>query len=207
MRTDSQGYSDYLEGKYLPGRRLYLNWIFYPGIFSCFRTPDTIIDLGCGTGEFLNYCRRRNHDALGVDSNETLAEKCRRNGFKVVSDNVCELNSLNRQQFTYAVCDNVLEHLDIPELECFFERVDRLLVGGGTLVCIVPGRKGFQKDPTHKTYICQELLEKLLKNRSLKIERFYYHPFNVGGLHRYFYLNMQIFEIRKLPADLTAQRA
>lgn len=205
MRTDSQGYSEYLEKKYFPGRRLYLNWVFYPRIFNCFPAADTILDLGCGTGEFLNYCRKRNHDAVGVDSNPTLAEKCRKNGFKVVLDNVCELTSFHGQQFNYAVCDNVLEHLDQGELERFFERVDRLLVPGGVLVCIVPGSKGYQKDPTHKTYVCQELLEELLTTRGLRVERFYYHPFNVGGLHRYFYLNMQVFEIRKQMTDPPAR--
>jgi SAM-dependent methyltransferase len=198
MRTDSKGYSYYLENKYLPGRRLYLNWLFYPKISKCFRGPDTIIDLGCGTGEFLNYCKKRKHDALGVDSNETLAAKCRESGFNVIIDNVCQLTSLNEQHFTYAVCDNVLEHLDMGELHQFIERVDRLLVPGGILVCIVPGIKGFKSDPTHKTYVCYDLLTNLLEKRDLRIETCYYHPVNLEGVHKYFYLNMQVFEIRKI---------
>ena len=52
MKTEDGQYSDYLENKYLPGRTLYLSRIFYPKLFRAFKTPDTIIDLGCGTGTF-----------------------------------------------------------------------------------------------------------------------------------------------------------
>src|SRR5689334_22040701 len=105
MRTDGQGYSDYLREKYLPGRRLYLRWLFYPKIFLRFRSPDTIIDLGCGTGEFLRYCRKRKHDAIGVDSNPGFAKRCQEEGFNTVFDNICQLDTLNGQRFKYAICD------------------------------------------------------------------------------------------------------
>jgi cyclopropane fatty-acyl-phospholipid synthase-like methyltransferase len=195
MRTDEKQYSDYLEAKYLPGRSLYLRWIFYPKLFRAFRGTDTIVDLGCGTGEFLNDCRRRKREAIGIDSNETLANRCRAQGLKVENDSICELNSLKGRQFRYAVCDNVLEHLEVHEIQRFFERVEALLEPQGTLICVVPGRMGFKKDPTHKTYVSGELLEHLLKGSQLKIRRAYYHPFNLPGLDKYLYLNMQVFEI------------
>jgi hypothetical protein len=78
------------------------------------------------------------------------------------------------------------------------------LLPRGTLICIVPGVKGFQKDPTHKTYVSLKLLNSLLKNSRLKVQAFYYHPFNLPRLDKYFYLNMQVFEIRKT-SDAAAQ--
>src|SRR5262245_63799461 len=108
MRTDEKAYSEYLENKYLPGRSLYLSWIFYPKIFRRFASTDPIIDLGCGTGEFLEYCRKKKHEAVGVDSNESLARTCQAQGLDVVIDSVCELRSLDQKHFKYAVCDNVL---------------------------------------------------------------------------------------------------
>ncbi len=195
MRTDEKQYSDYLEAKYLPGRSLYLRWIFYPKLFRAFRGTETIVDLGCGTGEFLRHCRRRKRDAIGIDSNETLANRCRKDGFKVEIDSICELTSLKDQQFKYAVCDNVLEHLEIREITRFFERIEALLMPQGTLVCIVPGRMGFKKDPTHKTYVSRQLLNRLLEGSTLNVRAFYYHPFNLSGVDKYFYLNMQVFEI------------
>src|SRR5215831_19506832 len=108
MRTDSQGYSDYLKAKYLPGRRLYLRWFFYPKLLRRFTTSDTIVDLGCGTGEFLSYCRSRKRDVIGVDSNQALASKCQADGFKILLDDICQLKSLASSQFKHAICDNVL---------------------------------------------------------------------------------------------------
>lgn len=195
MRTDEKQYSDYLEAKYLPGRSLYLRWIFYPKLFRALRGTEPIVDLGCGTGEFLKECRRRKRDAIGIDSNETLANRCRAQGLKVESDSICELNSLKGRQFRYAVCDNVLEHLEVHEIQRFLERVEALLEPQGTLICVVPGRMGFKKDPTHKTYVSGEVLEHLLKGSKLKIRHFYYHPFDLPAVDKYLYLNMQVFEI------------
>ncbi len=198
MRTESKGYSDYLEAKYLPGRRLYLRWFFYPKIFRPFTTSDSIIDLGCGTGEFLKYCQRRRHDVVGVDSNEILAERCRKHGFNVIVDSICELSAFSGQHFKYAICDNVLEHLDRRALNDFFWRLQELLAPGGSFVCIVPGIRGFKCDPTHKTFIYYDLLANLLKGRQLKITTCYYHPINLRHVDRYCYLNMQVFEINRL---------
>jgi SAM-dependent methyltransferase len=198
MRTDSKGYSDYLQAKYLPGRRLYLRWLFYPKLLSRFNTAETIIDLGCGTGEFLKYCLENNHEAVGVDSNEILAERCRRDGYNVIVDSICELSAFSGQRFKYAICDNVLEHLDRKDLNDFFGRLEGLLSPGGSFICIVPGIRGFKCDPTHKTFVCYDLLSDLLKGRPLKIAAFYYHPINFRNIDRYCYLNMQVFEIDRL---------
>lgn len=199
MRTDEKQYSDYLQAKYLPGRSLYLRWFFYPKLFRALDGMDTIVDLGCGTGEFLRTCRRRQREAIGIDSNETLADRCRKSGFNVEIDNICELLSLKGRQFRYAICDNVLEHLENSQINRFFERVESLLLPHGKMICIVPGRKGFQKDPTHKTYVSLQLLNHLLKDRNLRVHAFYYHPFNSSHVDKYFYLNMQVFEICHAP--------
>ncbi len=199
MTTEEKQYSDYLEAKYLPGRSLYLRWFFYPRLFRALGGTETIVDLGCGTGEFLRNCRRRKRDVIGIDSNATLARRCREQGFKVEIDSICELASLKGQQFKYAVCDNVLEHLDIPEIARFVARVEKLLLPGGKLICVVPGGRGFKKDPTHKTYVTLRLMKDLLKESSLEIHAFYYHPFDLRHLDDYFYLNMQVFEICRMP--------
>jgi SAM-dependent methyltransferase len=198
MRTDAKEYSEYLERKYLPGRRYYLRWLFYPKIFSNFPGSDTVVDLGCGTGEFLHYCRMRKRRVFGVDSNEALVLKNRAAGFDVALDDVCELHSLRNQQFRYAVCDNLLEHLEMSEIRRFFLRAAELLIGGGVLVCIVPGSKGFQMDPTHKTYVSQKLLKDTFESSCWAIKRHYHHPLNLSGIGKFLYLNMQVFEIKRL---------
>jgi len=198
MRTDGKDYSDYLERKYLPGRRKYLSWFFYPKLMRNFLTSETIVDLGCGTGEFLNYCRNRNRKVVGVDSNESLIAKNRSNGFDVVLDDVCALSSLKRKRFRYAICDNVLEHLEVSEIRKFFHCVGELMISGGELVCVVPGVKGFQMDPTHKTYVSKAILEETFKNSVWAIKQYYHHPLNLSNIDKFLYLNMQVFEMKRL---------
>lgn len=97
----------------------------------------------------------------------------------------------------------MLEHLDASELDRFFTRLDTLLLPGGVLICIVPGIRGFKCDPTHKSYVCKDLLAGILKDRSLKIARCYYHPINLRNVDKYCYLNMQVFEIDKSRSERT----
>jgi 2-polyprenyl-3-methyl-5-hydroxy-6-metoxy-1,4-benzoquinol methylase len=199
MRTDAKEYSEYLEKKYLPGRRRYLYWLFYPKIMRGFPGNDRILDLGCGTGEFLNYCRIHGRDVVGIDSNETLVTKNRDAGFEVHLDDICTLNSLDKLRFKYAVCDNVLEHLESPQIQVFFHRVAQIISGGGILTCIVPGRRGFEKDPTHKTYVCPQVMAQLIDHHSWTTESYCRHPVNLEWLDKILYLNMQVFNIRRVP--------
>ena len=198
MRTDEPAYSEYLERKYLPGRRLYLQYIFYPKILRHFHGNDTILDLGCGTGEFLNYCRSQKRDVLGVDSNKALFAKNQNAGFEVILDDVCKLTSLKNRHFRYAVCDNVLEHLEMAQIRDFFQRIGELLSSGGVLVCVVPGAKGFQMDPTHRTYVTPDVLKEALESSIWRIRNNYFHPLNLGEIDKFLYLNMQVFEITRV---------
>ncbi len=198
MKTEDQGYSEYLENKYLPGRTLYLRWIFYPKILRRLTPNDPIVDLGCGTGEFLRFCRRQGRSVIGVDSNPTLVAKCRKDGFEILRDSVCELGSLHGRTFRNAVCDNVLEHLDRDLLRQFFRRLEELLAPGGLLMCIVPGAKGYEKDPTHKTYVTHEVLREVMNSKALTVAPRYFHPVKLGLVDRFVYLNMQVFEIRRV---------
>jgi SAM-dependent methyltransferase len=197
MLTEELAYSDYLEAKYLPGRGFYLKHFFYPKITKMFRGAEPILDLGCGTGEFLKYCKENGRAALGIDSNRQFVSKCQQKNLTADYDNICQLDSLNQQQFKNVISDNVLEHLSLEHIQQFFDRLQRLLSPGGRFICIVPGKKGFQKDPTHKTFVCLELLNGLLAGSSLRIVTRYHHPINCAWVGNFLYLNMQVFEILK----------
>jgi 2-polyprenyl-3-methyl-5-hydroxy-6-metoxy-1,4-benzoquinol methylase len=196
MKTDTREYHEYLEKKYLPGRSYYLKHAFYPRIFREFRANEPIIDLGCGTGEFLSCCKHRGWKCVGIDSNESLVMKCVAQGHHARVDNVCHLSSLQGIRFSNAISDNVIEHLDANEIAMFFRQVEALLSPHGVLVCIVPGPSGFKKDFTHKTYVDGSLLSRVLTNTKLKVTNAFFHPINTASVATVFYLNMQVFVIR-----------
>lgn len=197
MRTESTEYSEYLNNKYLPGRPLFLKYIYYPRILNEFKTEETIWDLGCGTGEFLSFCKKKHRIARGIDSNLNFITLCENKGLSAVFDDLCQLKSISDNSIENALTDNVLEHLTITEIKIFFETFERKATDNSTLICVVPGPKGFKKDPTHKTYIDKSLLLKILGDKKFKINKQFNHPFPTDIVSRFLYLNMQVFIIKK----------
>lgn len=196
MQTESIEYQEYLTQKYLPGRALYLKYIFYPAIFRLFKkNKNPYLDLGCGAGEFLNLCASKGINSIGIDSNESLVSICRKKGLNAIVDNICDIKNLDNQKFDSIICDNVLEHIDEEGILLFFQNIRNHMSSQARLVCIVPGQKGFQKDPTHVTFVNHVLIKKALDINNLKLIRSFNHPIPMSFVNKYFYLNMQVFVI------------
>jgi len=194
METSSEAYKEHLENKYIPGRDKYLQCIFYPKILRQFNIGE-ILDLGCGTGEFLQFLKSKNRKFSGIDNNSFLVEKCINKGFDVKLGDVTKLENI-RENTENALCDNVLEHLDMNQIDMFFAAIKRKMAKSGKLVVIVPDKKGFQHDPTHKTFVNRQIIEELCLKYEIKLQKSFYHPINIGLIGIYFYLNMQVFVIK-----------
>jgi SAM-dependent methyltransferase len=193
METTTEEYKEYLENKYLPGRSMYLRIFFYPKILRQFG-PGSIVDLGCGTGEFLKYLKLKNRSFSGSDNNPHLVGLCKKMGFDVVLDDVTKLENVP-SQMENAVIDNVLEHLDKDQINSFFSEAKKKMKAGGTLVVIVPGERGYTYDPTHKTFVNPEIINEMCSVYGLKLVRKFRHPFNIHFISKILYLNMQVFTI------------
>lgn len=196
METHSNEYKKHLENKYLPGRRYYLKWFFYPKLFNEFKNSDAILDLGCGTGEFLNYCRSRERQALGVDSNEYLVRSCQEKGFNVQYGDISKTMIIKELNINNLICDNVLEHMPINVIEDFFENIRTQILKGGTIIIIVPCEKGYQRDPTHKTFLNLSMIQSLCEKFQLTLDNHYFHPFNSKWIGKHLYLNMQVYVLK-----------
>jgi len=194
METTSQEYKDHLENKYLPGRDKYLQWFFYPKILKQF-SDGHIVDLGCGTGEFLRFLKIKNRSFSGIDNNPHLVEKCVKMGFYVAMDDVTTLQNIEGP-IENAVIDNVLEHLEISQTDLFFKALKTKMSKGGTLVVVVPDKKGYKYDPTHKTFVNRELMQQMCDKHGLTLHHSFLHPFNSSFVGSVLYLNMQVFVIK-----------
>lgn len=194
METTSEEYKDHLENKYLPGRDKYLQWFFYPKILNQFSDKD-IVDLGCGTGEFLRFLKIKNRKFSGIDNNPHLVDMCVKMGFDVVMDDVTKLDNV-KAPIHNAVIDNVLEHLEVSQTDSFFGALARKMEKGGTLVVVVPDKKGYKYDPTHKTFVNKKLMQEMCDKYGVKLHKSFLHPFNMGFMGAILYLNMQVFVIK-----------
>jgi len=194
METSSKEYKEHLENKYLPGRALYLRTFFYPKIYKYFKDGD-IFDLGFGTGEFLFYCKSKGRKIIGIDSNTYLVKMIKDMGYDVEVDDVTKLDTIHTPMKN-AIIDNVLEHLDKNQINSFFKVTSSKMAKGGTLVVIVPDSKGYERDPTHKTFVNKTIIKEMCEKHGCTLSENFLHPFNMGFMGRILYLNMQVFIIK-----------
>jgi SAM-dependent methyltransferase len=197
VKTDEKEYATYLQAKFLPGRQQYLEYLVYPRYLRELRAAREIWDLGFGNGEFLAYCRKKGVAARGIDSNPHFVASARSQGYDVELDDVTRLSAIADGALQAALCDNVLEHLDRDELCRVFRTLAAKLAQGGIFLAVVPGEKGFTKDPTHRTFVDEPLLEEMLAGTPLTLERSFRWPIDARWVSRVLYLNMTVFVVRK----------
>jgi SAM-dependent methyltransferase len=193
MDTRSPNYKNYLERKYLPGRELYLHGWMYPRYLREF-IPGTVLDLGCGTGSFLLFCKARGVPAVGIDSNPSMVEACLAQGLKAQVDDVVSPSTISAPMAN-AVCDNVLEHLPLAQIELFFAHMKLHMQKGGVLLIAVPNRKGFLRDPTHVTFVEGGLIDRMARIHNLCVSSRFCFPLKNRFFGERFYINMSVYKI------------
>jgi len=159
-RTESGGigqkaYSRYLRGRSLKGY-LYRKWLVYPRIAR--RLRGTVLDFGCGIGDFLASCSR----AVGVDVNPYNVAVCRGRGLDAGTITDGRLPFADGF-FAGAVMDNVIEHIPPAAVGQMMPEVLRTLAPGGTLVIGIPGPKGYAADADHKRFYTENDLVSLME--------------------------------------------
>jgi trans-aconitate methyltransferase len=119
------------------------------------RLRGPTVDFGCGVGELL---RRLPEGSIGLEINPVSVAHCRRLGLDArlydADGDDWSLRSLDPSaKLESLVASHVLEHLDAP-----MEKLRKLLLACGRLgirrvLVIVPGRRGYASDATHRTFI------------------------------------------------------
>jgi SAM-dependent methyltransferase len=102
--------------------------------------PKSLLEIGCGAGEFLQKAVTGVDFAMGVDINESALELARKKGVTVSSQNIGEIES----SFDMIVMFQVLEHIEAPK-DLLFDMVAKLN-DGGVLILAVPNPDGYLKD-------------------------------------------------------------
>lgn len=118
------------------------------------------VDFGCGVGELL---RRLPAGSVGLEINSVSVSHCKRLGLDArvydADKDDWSLSILDPQAgLKSLVVSHVLEHLDAPA-----DKLRNLLLAARRLgiehvLVIVPGKRGYDSDETHRTFIDIELL-------------------------------------------------
>lgn len=104
-------------------------------LISSFKTEKSILDIGCGTGDFILYCKDKAWNVCGLEPDINARNKAIEKGLDNVKD-IQELFSLPSNSFGIITMWHVLEH--VSELNKYFEQLHSLLQENGRLIIAVP---------------------------------------------------------------------
>lgn len=98
-------------------------------------SKGNLLDIGSGTGAFLNTMKEKNWQVKGIEPDED-ARKLAKQLYGLSVDEPAAINELNDQSFDAITLWHVLEH--VHQLHDYVEQLKRLLKPGGKLFIAVP---------------------------------------------------------------------
>jgi 2-polyprenyl-3-methyl-5-hydroxy-6-metoxy-1,4-benzoquinol methylase len=144
-------------------------------IKSHFSAPVSILDIGCGTGDFLNYCRNLGWETIGVEPDEDARKQVAEKNIQVY-----DLDYLNTTNNKYDVITmwHVLEH--VHNLTERLNQLKNLLKENGIIIIAVPNHMSidakYYKEywaaydlPRHLSHFSQKTITNLFQRFSFNL--------------------------------------
>ncbi|WP_256867415.1 class I SAM-dependent methyltransferase [Winogradskyella forsetii] len=137
----------------------------------------TLLDMGCGTGDFLETALKANWKIIGIEPNESARRIANSKTNNAVFKTE-ELSKLKPHSFDVITLWHVLEHL--PKLEMHTEIFKKLLKPNGTLVIAVPNYKSYDAEyyknfwaaydvPRHLWHFSKTSISELFKKENMTL--------------------------------------
>lgn len=135
-----------------------------------------VLDVGCGTGDFLAYLRDRGYQAHGVEPNQRAREQAILNHSLPVAVSLGEIGA--SASFDAITLWHVLEHMHNPAET--LETLRELSVTGGLLVIAVPDMESWDSHhygadwaaldvPRHLSHFRRRDVNRLLESRGFRV--------------------------------------
>lgn len=162
-------------------------------INSFSKEEKTLLDVGCGTGDFLEITKRNNWNVFGIEPNAEARSIANKKAENAVFD-VEQLSKFNNSSFDVITLWHVLEHL--PNLDEQLLILKKLLKPKGVLIVAVPNYKSYDAQyykefwaaydvPRHLSHFNKESISNLFGEVSMKVKKIkpmYFDAFYVSLL-------------------------
>jgi 2-polyprenyl-3-methyl-5-hydroxy-6-metoxy-1,4-benzoquinol methylase len=149
-------------------------------LINSFNTDaNKLLDIGCGTGDFLKTAQSGGWTITGIEPNEKAREIANIKTGQSVFE-IEHLNQLKEHSFDVITLWHVLEHL--PNLKMHIQHFKKLLKPNGVLIIAVPNFKSYDaiyyKDywaaydvPRHLWHFSRTSINKLFEKENLKVTK------------------------------------
>lgn len=138
-----------------------------------------LLDYGCGTGNFLSYCKKKGWTTYGIEPNKTAKNLAEKNNL-LIYDSLDELKLQVKEKFEIITLWHVLEHLYDPFDT--IKQLKRLLNKDGFFLIAVPNNDSYDalwyKEfwaaydvPRHLLHFNQKNFKEFIVKSKLKIEK------------------------------------
>ncbi|MBL7924858.1 MAG: class I SAM-dependent methyltransferase [Bacteroidia bacterium] len=155
--------------------------------------PRTLLDYGCGTGEFLAAAKSKGWVCAGLELDEGARNLARKN-HSINVDEPKHLKSLPSGQFGAITLWHVLEH--VHELQETVSQLRRCLSSKGVLIIAVPNRTSYDAVkygrhwaaydvPRHLYHFSRKPMQQLMENAGFtchSIQPLFFDPFYIALL-------------------------
>jgi SAM-dependent methyltransferase len=167
--------------------------VYLPSVARALSTAGggTVLDLGCGRGEWLELLREENIPASGVDNNRVMVEECRSRSLLVEQADVMDyLKEQHRNAFAAVTGFHLIEHLPLNIWIRLLDETLRILKPGGVAIFETPnpenvlvGSNTFYFDPTHRNPLPSATLQFIVRERGFDaVEVVQLHPVDSENL-------------------------
>ncbi len=146
-------------------------------LINSFNTEEkTLLDIGCGTGDFLLNCKKNNWTTIGVEPNEK-ARNISITKHLDIKENISQLENL---KFDVITLWHVLEH--VPNLDEYIKILKTLLKDNGVLIIAVPNHKSYDAKyykqywaaydvPRHLWHFSKTSIKKIFETENIVLEK------------------------------------
>jgi 2-polyprenyl-3-methyl-5-hydroxy-6-metoxy-1,4-benzoquinol methylase len=135
-----------------------------------------LLDIGAGTGDFLNQAKHFGWNCIGIEPNEKAKQSAISKGVKFTTT----LEELEDYSFDVITLWHVLEH--VPDLENQIKTLKRLIKPNGTIFIAVPNFKSFDAKyyknfwaaydvPRHLWHFSKTTIHKLFSQEDLNLKK------------------------------------
>jgi 2-polyprenyl-3-methyl-5-hydroxy-6-metoxy-1,4-benzoquinol methylase len=172
--SHTDGGKGLLDKIYLVARKFTLTWKY--NLITANRAAGELLDVGCGTGEFISYMKSKGWRVTGMEPSATAREKASAKIDQIVYPNLEGIT----QQFDVITLWHVLEH--VHQLKETVTKLKSLLKANGTIFIAVPNyespdAKRYQQYwaaydvPRHLWHFSKSSIGKLMADEKLKIDK------------------------------------